>query len=100
MAGLTPQQKIDLITDQLQEVLRPEILEDVIVKQSRPLVVYWGTATTGRPHCGYFVPMVKIAHFLRAGCRVKTCVQMSTVSLTMRRLQLNLSSSVQSTIVW
>ena len=30
-----------------------------------------GTATTGRPHCGYFVPMVKLAHFLRAGCTVK-----------------------------
>lgn len=30
-----------------------------------------GTATTGRPHCGYFVPMLKIAHFLRAGCTVK-----------------------------
>ena len=30
-----------------------------------------GTATTGRPHCGYFVPIVKIAHFLRAGCQVK-----------------------------
>lgn len=30
-----------------------------------------GTATTGRPHCGYFVCIVKIAHFLRAGCAVK-----------------------------
>lgn len=30
-----------------------------------------GTATTGRPHCGYFVPMLKIASFLRAGLRVK-----------------------------
>jgi len=30
-----------------------------------------GTAPTGRPHCGYFVPMVKIAHFLQAGCEVK-----------------------------
>lgn len=30
-----------------------------------------GTATTGRPHCGYFVGAVKIAHFLHAGCVVK-----------------------------
>ena len=29
-----------------------------------------GTATTGRPHCGYFVPAVKIAQFLAAGCEV------------------------------
>jgi tyrosyl-tRNA synthetase len=39
---------------------------------SRPLLtIPPGTATTGRPHCGYFVPMVKLAHFLRAGCTVK-----------------------------
>lgn len=30
-----------------------------------------GTATTGKPHCAYFVPMIKIAQFLRAGCQVK-----------------------------
>lgn len=30
-----------------------------------------GTAPTGRPHCGYFVPMLQLAAFLRAGCRVK-----------------------------
>ena len=30
-----------------------------------------GTATTGKPHCGYFVCIIKIAHFLRAGCKVK-----------------------------
>src|SRR3954466_8420656 len=29
-----------------------------------------GTATTGRPHCGYFVPAIKIAQFLAAGCDV------------------------------
>nr|KAK5436088.1 Tyrosine--tRNA ligase cytoplasmic [Exophiala xenobiotica] len=73
MAGreLSPEEKLTLVTDQLQEVLHKDILEDVILKQKRPLVIYWGTATTGRPHCGYFVPMMKIAHFLRAGCHVK-----------------------------
>ena len=34
-------------------------------------IFHTGTATTGRPHCGYFVPMIKLAHFLRAGCRIK-----------------------------
>ena len=70
-SDLAPEQSLALIKDQLQEVLKEDIIEDVILKQKRPLVVYWGTATTGRPHCGYFVPMMKIAHFLRAGCRVK-----------------------------
>ncbi|KAI9704551.1 MAG: hypothetical protein M1820_005464 [Bogoriella megaspora] len=68
---LTPQEKIALITSNLQETLNPEIVEDVIIKQNRPLIIYWGTAITGRPHCGYFVPMLKIAEFLKAGCTVK-----------------------------
>ena len=34
------------------------------------LQIYWGTATTGKPHIAYFVPMSKIADFLRAGCHV------------------------------
>ena len=40
-----------------------------IVKE-RQLKIYWGTATTGRPHVAYFVPMTKIADFLHAGCEV------------------------------
>ncbi|CAB1350465.1 unnamed protein product [Coregonus sp. 'balchen'] len=36
----------------------------------RELKVYWGTATTGKPHVAYFVPMSKIADFLKAGCEV------------------------------
>lgn len=47
------------------------MLEDIILKQQRPLSLYWGTAITGRPHCAYFVPMIKVAEFLRAGCKVK-----------------------------
>lgn len=68
---MTPDERIALITKNLGEVLNLEIIEDVIKNQNRPLVVYWGTATTGRPHCGYFVPMLKIAEMLAAGCRVK-----------------------------
>ena len=40
--SLSSQEKLALITENLQEVLRRDILEDVIVKQNRPLVVYWG----------------------------------------------------------
>lgn len=29
-----------------------------------------GTATTGRPHTGYFVPAIKLAQLLAAGCDV------------------------------
>ena len=39
---LTPQEKIALINVNLQEVLKPELIEDVIVRQNRPLKIYWG----------------------------------------------------------
>jgi tyrosyl-tRNA synthetase len=73
MAGkeLSPEEKLALIKQNLDEVMSERIIEDVVLKEQRPLVIYWGTATTGRPHCGYFVPMMKVAHFLRAGCKVK-----------------------------
>lgn len=65
---LDAQQKLDLITRGLQEWLGEERLKEVLAE--RDLRVYWGTATTGRPHIGYFVPMTKIADFLAAGCEV------------------------------
>jgi tyrosyl-tRNA synthetase len=68
---LTPEEKMALIKVNLDEVMSGQIIEDIVLKEQRPLVIYWGTATTGRPHCGYFVPMMKIAQFLRAGCTVK-----------------------------
>lgn len=67
----TPEEKSALIKSNLQEVLNPEIFEEILNKNERPLRIYWGTATTGKPHCGYFVPMLKIAEFLAAGCEVK-----------------------------
>ena len=45
-----------------------EKLKSIIPERS--LKLYWGTATTGKPHIAYFVPMMKIADFLRAGCEV------------------------------
>jgi tyrosyl-tRNA synthetase len=70
-AAMSPEESIKLIKANLQEVLNPEIIDDVILNQKRPLKIYWGTATTGRPHCGYFVPTIKIAELLAAGCHVK-----------------------------
>lgn len=54
-AKLSDQEKMDLIKVNLKEVLNPEIMEAAL-KEGRPLKVYWGTATTGRPHCGYVSP--------------------------------------------
>lgn len=65
----TVKQKYDLISRNLQEVLNKQIILDTL--KERELKIYWGTAPTGKPHCGYFVPMTKIADFLAAGCEVK-----------------------------
>lgn len=65
---LTPEGKVELVTRNLQEVLGEDKLKEVL--KERELKVYWGTATTGKPHVAYFVPMSKIADFLKAGCEV------------------------------
>lgn len=60
--------KKSLITRNLQEVLNDEKLNKILAE--RDIKIYWGTATTGKPHIAYFVPMCKIADFLKAGCEV------------------------------
>jgi len=69
----TVDEKVSLITRNLDEVMGAEVavkgLRDILT--TRDLKLYWGTATTGKPHVGYFVPMSKIADFLRAGAQVK-----------------------------
>lgn len=60
--------KYKLITRNLAEWLGDEKLKNILKK--RDLKLYWGTATTGKPHIGYFAPMSKIADFLRAEAEV------------------------------
>lgn len=71
---MNAEDKFNLITKGLQEVLNPQIIKNVLENENRPLKVYWGTAPTGKPHCGYFVPMVKLAHLLKAGCEVTVLI--------------------------
>lgn len=67
---LSVDEKYNIITRNLQEVIGDEAeIKDIISK--RPLKLYWGTATTGRPHIGYFIQFLKIADYLRAGCHIK-----------------------------
>lgn len=68
MSALSVAQKKELITRNLQEVLGEDKLE--LILSQRNLKIYWGTATTGKPHIAYFLPITKIADFLRADCEV------------------------------
>lgn len=69
-AAVDPKEAYELITRNLQEVLNPQIIKNILENEKRPLKLYLGTAPTGKPHCGYFVPMTKLADFLKAGCEV------------------------------
>ena len=66
MASISPEEQYSLITRNIEEVVGEEDIKKILAE--RPVKVYWGTATTGKPHIAYFVPMSKIADFLRAGC--------------------------------
>lgn len=64
------EEKYHLITSRLQEVFGGSQIKSILAEGRAPRC-YWGTAPTGRPHIGYFVPLIKIADFLRAGVEVK-----------------------------
>jgi tyrosyl-tRNA synthetase len=90
MAASDSEKRFALIKENLAEVLNEEIIKKILDEGQHPKIYwgelllsllicrYWhmltvvrtGTATTGRPHCGYFVPAIKIAQFLAAGCDV------------------------------
>jgi tyrosyl-tRNA synthetase len=53
----------------LQEVLGGDKLDELL-REGKPISIYWGTATTGKPHVAYYVGVTKIGDFLRAGCEV------------------------------
>jgi hypothetical protein len=70
MAELTPEERFDLIVRDLEEHVGEEELKKLLAEGKHPKI-YWGTATTGKPHFGYFVPMTKIADFLKGSCDSK-----------------------------
>jgi len=62
--------KLELIKRNTVEIIGEEDLKKML-KDKKELSVYWGTMPTGSPHVSYFLPMMKIADFLRAGLKVK-----------------------------
>ena len=65
---MDPNDKLNLIVDGLEEVIGESELINII--KERDLKVYWGTATTGKPHIGYLKPLLKICQLLKAECEV------------------------------
>ena len=67
---MTPEQRLTLLKRNTQEIVTEEELLSLL-KSKKQLSVYLGTAITGRPHIGYFVWVLKLADFLKAGFKVK-----------------------------
>ncbi len=62
--------KLELIKRNTAEIIGEDELKELLKSKKKP-VVYWGTAPTGKPHVGYFLPALKIADLLKAGFKVK-----------------------------
>jgi len=60
----------NLISRGLAEIVGQDEIKALLAQPARDLKVYWGTATTGKPHFGYMVPVYKIADYLNANCHV------------------------------
>ena len=63
------EEKLKLIKSGLAEIIGETELDEKI-KSGKTLKVYWGTSPTGKPHIGYFLPLIKIAQLVKAGCEV------------------------------
>ncbi len=63
------EERFELIKRNTQEIVTEEELRELL-KKKEP-AVYLGTAVTGRPHVAYFLWVLKLADFLKAGFKVK-----------------------------
>jgi len=64
------ERRLALVKRNTQEILVESELEELLGTRKHP-VAYFGLAITGRLHIGYYIPIVKISDFLRAGFRFK-----------------------------
>jgi tyrosyl-tRNA synthetase len=67
--NLTVESQLELIKENLAEIIgEKELIEKL--NSGKTLKIYWGTSPTGKPHIGYFLPLIKIAQLVKAGCIV------------------------------
>jgi len=62
--------RLELIKRNTIEIIKEEELNELLKTKKQPSV-YLGTATTGKPHIGYFIWVLKLADLLKAGFKVK-----------------------------
>jgi len=64
------EKRFDLVKRNTQEIVTEEEMKKLLKEKKEPSM-YLGTAITGAPHIGYFVWVLKMADFLKAGFKVK-----------------------------
>ncbi len=62
------EERFNLIKRNTQEIITEDEFRALLKKKEKPSV-YLGTAITGRPHVAYFLWVLKLADFLKAGFR-------------------------------
>jgi tyrosyl-tRNA synthetase len=73
MTELTSEEKYQLITRDLHEVINGEKLLEKI-KSGRPVSGYWGSSPTGSIHAGYLIPALKLRDIVNAGCHLRILI--------------------------
>lgn len=63
------QERLDLITRRLPEADGADKILKILADGGTPKG-WWATAPTGKPHIAYFVPFIKLAELVNAGCDV------------------------------
>lgn len=67
---MTPEERFQLIKRNTVEIVTEPELKKLLKEKKNP-TMYLGTAITGRPHVAYFLWVLKLADFLKAGFKVK-----------------------------
>lgn len=73
MTELTPEERYNLITRDLQEVIHGERLLEKM-RANKNINAYWGTAPTSSPHISYLLPALKLRDIVNSGCSLKILV--------------------------
>lgn len=95
----TNDENYNLIIRNLQEIIDPnnELINKLNNKEQ--IKIYWGTATTGKPHIAYFLPLLKIKDFLDTkSCKV--IILLADVHAMMDNLKSNESQIASRTIYY
>jgi len=67
---MKPEERFKLVSRNTEEIFTDAELKKLLKEKKHPSA-YIGLAITGKPHIGYFIPMIKVSDFLKAGFRFK-----------------------------